>query len=51
MGSIPPTCGCEYPEENALGWVSPGCQKITGKYILKTNSGFGGINAALVLAF
>jgi len=50
LKEIPPTCGCEKPDLDALGWVFPELKKITGNCILKTNSGFGGINAALMLS-
>ncbi len=46
---IPGTVGCEDPEETARGQVSTACQQIAGDYLLCTNSGFGGINAALIL--
>jgi 3-oxoacyl-[acyl-carrier-protein] synthase II len=46
---IPGTRGCETPEPMAEGWVSQACQSFSGDYLLTTNSGFGGINAALVL--
>ena len=49
-GVIPPTCGCKKPDQDADGWVFSESKKITGNYILKTNSGFGGINAALILS-
>jgi 3-oxoacyl-[acyl-carrier-protein] synthase II len=46
---IPGTVGCERPEEAGQGRVGVTEQKISGEYLLSTNSGFGGINAALVL--
>lgn len=46
---IPGTVGCEKSEEAAQGRVSASCQDISGDYILCTNSGFGGINSALLL--
>ena len=45
----PPTVGFATPEEGAQGQVSADQQTIAGDFILTTNSGFGGINAALVL--
>jgi 3-oxoacyl-[acyl-carrier-protein] synthase II len=52
-GVVPPTVGLRQPDDCASGWVSEcptplapdGCRAA-----LTTNSGFGGINAALVLA-
>ena len=46
---IPGTVGCLQSEEAGQGMVSATCQKISGDYLLCTNSGFGGINGALVL--
>ncbi len=46
---LPPTVGLRTPEPAALGRVSPQVQQISGDYLLTTNSGFGGINACLVL--
>lgn len=46
---IPATVGCAQPEETAQGRVSATSQMICGDYLLSTNSGFGGINAALIL--
>ncbi|MGD8945443.1 MAG: beta-ketoacyl-[acyl-carrier-protein] synthase family protein [Desulfobacterales bacterium] len=48
-GMIPPTVGFSKPEKGAEGQVSPGPQDVLGDYLLTTNSGFGGVNAALVL--
>lgn len=45
----PPTVGFATPEEGAEGQVSADKQPFTGNFLLTTNSGFGGINAALVL--
>lgn len=47
--TLPGTRGCRQPEEAGQGRVSVDRQKICGDYLLCTNSGFGGINAALVL--
>ena len=46
---VPPTVGFSNPEKGAEGQVSSGPQAISGDYLLTTNSGFGGVNAALVL--
>lgn len=46
---IPPTPGFISPEQGARGQVSHEEQAMDGEYLLTTNSGFGGINAALVL--
>jgi 3-oxoacyl-[acyl-carrier-protein] synthase II len=47
--TVPPTVGFSNPEKGAEGQVSSGPQTISGDYLLTTNSGFGGVNAALVL--
>ena len=46
---IPPTVGFQEPEAGAQGRIKTTAQAITGEYLLCTNSGFGGINAAVVL--
>jgi len=46
---VPPTVGLREPEDRARGCISPEAQAISGEYLLTTNSGFGGVNAALVL--
>jgi len=46
---IPPTVGFSNPEGGAEGRVSAGPQPVSGDYLLTTNSGFGGVNAAIVL--
>lgn len=46
---IPGTVGCEQAEEAGQGQISASAQPICGDYLLSTNSGFGGINAALIL--
>lgn len=45
-GTIPPTVGCNTPESSrvVLDWT-----KFPGKNILTSNSGFGGINAAVLM--
>jgi 3-oxoacyl-[acyl-carrier-protein] synthase II len=47
--TAPPTVGFEEPECGAEGWVTGHPVGFSGDYLLSTNSGFGGINAALVL--
>jgi 3-oxoacyl-[acyl-carrier-protein] synthase II len=46
---IPGTLGCDQPEEAGQGRLSAASQDICGDYLLCTNSGFGGVNGALVL--
>ena len=46
---IPLTVGFENPENGAEGQISSESQPVSGDYLLTTNSGFGGVNAALVL--
>jgi 3-oxoacyl-[acyl-carrier-protein] synthase II len=46
---VPPTAGVETPEPKAAGRVSNRAQAFEGRNILTSNSGFGGVNAALVL--
>lgn len=46
---LPPTHGFLHPEEGAEGKVSARPREIRGRYLLVTNSGFGGINAAVLL--
>lgn len=48
-GVLPPTVGLREPEERAARLVSNRPRKIAGDTMLVTNSGFGGINAALVV--
>lgn len=47
--TLPPTSGFGEPMERCGFSVSSLPQPIEGRYLLTTNSGFGGINAALVL--
>jgi 3-oxoacyl-[acyl-carrier-protein] synthase II len=47
---IPPTAGLEAPMPRAEGRVSRGEQAFNGQNILTSNSGFGGVNAALLLS-
>ena len=48
-GQLPPTVGMLEPEEGGEGFLSRSAQPINGNYLLSTNSGFGGVNAALIL--
>lgn len=48
-GLLPPTVGLREVEAAGAGMVSPAVQALTGRYLLSTNSGFGGVNAALIL--
>ena len=47
---VPPTAGVETPETDAVGRVSDQAQSFGGQTILTTNSGFGGVNAAVLLS-
>ena len=49
-GLAPPTVGFSNPEEGAQGLLSSEPTRILGDCLLTTNSGFGGINAAVILA-
>ena len=49
-GIVPPTVGFRKGDERTTGRVSLKPAVLSGNYILSTNSGFGGINAALILA-
>ena len=46
---VPPTVGFDTPEKGAQGSVSSKPANISGDCLLTTNSGFGGINAAIIL--
>ncbi len=46
---LPPTLGCDHPEEHATGLVSNQPQDIAPGALLSCNSGFGGSNVVLVL--
>lgn len=46
---VPPTCGCITPEPLGAGLISASAQPFSGDLLLSTNSGFGGVNAALLL--
>jgi 3-oxoacyl-[acyl-carrier-protein] synthase II len=47
--TLPPTVGFALPEQGAEGLVSDQPVSLKGDYLLTTNSGFGGINAAIIL--
>lgn len=47
---VPGTIGLEEIDPEAEGWVSAEARQAPGGLTLSTNSGFGGVNAALVLA-
>ena len=46
---VPPVTGLQKPEPEIDAYVTKESQRIDGKYTLSTNSGFGGINTALVI--
>jgi len=46
---VPPTVRLEQADANAAGWVSASAVGVDCEFALKTNAGFGGVNAALVL--
>lgn len=48
-GVLPPTVRLLEPEEGGEHLVSASPRPIDGEYLLSTNSGFGGVNAALLL--
>lgn len=45
----PPTVNLYNADEEAMGWVFPSPQSFTSNYTLSINSGFGGVNSALIL--
>lgn len=47
--TVPPTANLLEPDEEAVGWVSPHAQPCASEWTLSTNSGFGGVNCALLL--
>jgi 3-oxoacyl-[acyl-carrier-protein] synthase II len=49
-GLVPPTVGCQSPEPLGEGWVCREPCRLAKPRILNTNSGFGGINAAVLLS-
>lgn len=46
---IPPTVGMENPDEEAAGWVRSEPVEANVRYALCVNSGFGGVNSAVVI--
>jgi 3-oxoacyl-[acyl-carrier-protein] synthase II len=46
---LPPTVGMRHPSPEAEGWVRNHPTGFAGDYLLSINSGFGGINAAVIL--
>ncbi len=46
---VPPTSGLRSPESRAVGRASEAPQNFRTGAILKTSSGFGGVNVALLL--
>ncbi len=49
LQTLPPTAGFVQPEQGAEGIVSAQPVSLKGDYLLTSNSGFGGINAAIIL--
>jgi 3-oxoacyl-[acyl-carrier-protein] synthase II len=49
-GIVPPSVGCETPDELARGWVRNSNTDLGAARLgLSTNSGFGGVNTAIVV--
>jgi 3-oxoacyl-[acyl-carrier-protein] synthase II len=48
-GLLPPTVGLSEPDPAAEGLASAAVRPFAGRVLLSTNSGFGGINGALLL--
>jgi 3-oxoacyl-[acyl-carrier-protein] synthase II len=49
-GIVPPTVGLHEPDAESAGWAAGQTQSLAaGEAMVSTNSGFGGINASLVL--
>ena len=46
---IPPTIGLNEAEDEVSGLASSDIQNFSGNHLMLTNSGFGGVNAALIL--
>ena len=49
FGQVPPTAGLEFPEPEAHGRVLGEAQTFDKMKMMTTNSGFGGVNVALIL--
>jgi 3-oxoacyl-[acyl-carrier-protein] synthase II len=48
-GVVPPTVNLREVDDEALGWVSPEPNSCSSAVTVSTNSGFGGINCAVVM--
>jgi len=48
-GIVPPTAGCREPDTGAEGFISDEPVIKDCDYILSTNSGFGGVNCAIII--
>jgi 3-oxoacyl-[acyl-carrier-protein] synthase II len=57
LGLAPPTVGLTSPDDVAAGWVHGEAAALgagrsgTGRLALSTNSGFGGVNTAILLGW
>ncbi len=51
LGIVPPTVGLSTPDDAAIGWARPSSFALsrTPSLALSTNSGFGGVNTAVLL--
>jgi 3-oxoacyl-[acyl-carrier-protein] synthase II len=49
LGLAPPTVGLTSPDAGAAGWVHGQAAPFVGRLALSTNSGFGGVNTAILL--
>jgi 3-oxoacyl-[acyl-carrier-protein] synthase II len=50
LGRVPPTVGLQRKDDNAIGWAHDRTIGLPGARIaLSTNSGFGGVNTAILL--
>jgi 3-oxoacyl-[acyl-carrier-protein] synthase II len=49
LGLAPPTVGLTSPDDDAAGWVRAEAAPVVGRLALSTNSGFGGVNTAILL--
>ena len=48
-GVVPPTVNLQEVDDEAKGWVSSEAETLDNTITVSTNSGFGGVNSALVL--
>ena len=46
---LPPTVGVEEIDEEALGWIKKESVSLQNDIVMSTNSGFGGVNSALII--